>query len=74
MVEVFKTNIQEIGEAKILSKLIEREFRHYEANFDLEDCDKILRVQNKKGLVDATNLIKLFMDFGYKVEVLPDLI
>jgi len=55
MVEVFKTNIQEICEAKILSKLIEREFRNYEANFDLEDCDKILRVQNKNGFVNAAS-------------------
>ena len=44
MVEVFKTNVpdQRIADT-IIAELLAL-FPHYRINFDLEDCDKILRV------------------------------
>jgi len=43
MVEIFKTNIERKVEAKILLSKLLLEFSDLEINFDLEDCDKILR-------------------------------
>ncbi len=44
MIEVFKTNVQEESQCQII---IEKLLEHYpngSINFDLEDCDKILRI------------------------------
>lgn len=47
MVEVFKTNVQEVARAnQIVEQLLER-FPSYRVNFDLEDCDKILRIEGE---------------------------
>lgn len=48
MVEVFKTNVQEAVAAK---QIVEQLFEHFPAyiiNFDMEDCDKILRIEGEE--------------------------
>lgn len=45
MVEVFKTNIQEIGLSELLIRQLLDHFPDSRINFDLDDCDKILRVE-----------------------------
>ena len=72
MIEVFKTDVTEAEHARILLKEIERQFSGYEVNFDLDDCDRILRVKSHTGTVDTSALIELVRGFGYTVEVLPD--
>jgi len=72
MVEVLKTNVQEHGQAKKLIRQIHRNFQNYQANFDLEDCDKILRVACYTDFIQATQLIDYLKILGYKAEVLMD--
>src|SRR6478609_6922826 len=43
-VEVFKTNVADPERAKWLVDQIERNFTNCKVNFDLDDCDRILRV------------------------------
>lgn len=45
MIEVFSTNVQESPEADKLVGLLRRHFPNSRINFDLDDCDKILRVE-----------------------------
>ena len=45
MIEVFKTNVQEFSEAQKLVALLLRHFPDSKINFDLDDCDKVLRVE-----------------------------
>ena len=45
MVEIFKTNVQQNSQAKKLVALLCRHFPESKINFDLEDCDRILRVE-----------------------------
>jgi len=71
MVEVFKTNVEDHQQAKILLEQIHKVFTGYKANFDLGDCDKILRVQSTVK-VQITDLISLLKDFGSAAQVLPD--
>ena len=71
MVEVFKTNVNDSDHATMLIDQIHKNFIDYEANFDLGDCDKILRVRGA-GLVQSSLLINLLKDFGFDAEVLPD--
>ena len=72
MVEVFKTDVKEPGHASMLLDQIHKNFIGYKANFDLQDCDNILRVEYTSGVVQASFLIDFLKDFGFKAEVLPD--
>jgi hypothetical protein len=45
MVEVFKTNVLEMHKAKEIIQLLAEHFPECKINFDLKDCDKILRVE-----------------------------
>jgi hypothetical protein len=45
MVEVFKTNVHEFSEAQKLLALLRRHLPGAKVNFDLDDCDKVLRVE-----------------------------
>ncbi len=72
MVEVFKTNVDNRDHAQWLVALIHKRFPHYQANFDLEDCDKILRVKSLKDIICPASLISVLKDLGFYAEVLPD--
>jgi hypothetical protein len=72
MVEVFKTNVSNPKQAKMLLDQIHKVFNSYTANFDLEDCDKILRVKSGWGFIEHARLIALLKTFGFHAEVLPD--
>jgi hypothetical protein len=72
MIEVFKTDVDDSKYADILVEHIQRIFQGYEANFDLQDCDKILRVKNVCGMVNSDRLIQVLNKFGFHAEVLQD--
>ncbi|MBN9386176.1 MAG: hypothetical protein J0H74_35790 [Chitinophagaceae bacterium] len=72
MVEVFKTNVIHRMQALALIEQIHRTFTGYRANFDLDDCDRILRVASVTGSVETRRLIQLMEERGFKAEVLPD--
>ena len=68
MIEVFKTNVQEMEQSKmIVVKLLEH-FPNSIINFDLEDCDKILRVHALS--FSNSQIIDLLDSYGYTCEVL----
>jgi hypothetical protein len=71
MIEVFKTNVENHDQAIMLLDRIHQAFADYKANFDLQDCDKILRVKSSAH-VQADCLINVLKDFGFHAEVLPD--
>lgn len=47
MVEVFKTNVQELDHAEELKALLAAHFPGSKINFDLDDCDKVLRIEGE---------------------------
>ncbi len=68
MVEVFKTNVQEMEQSKmIVVKLLEH-FPNSIINFDLEDCDKILRIHSSS--ISNNKIIDLLNLHGFHCEVL----
>lgn len=68
MVEVFKTNVRSTREAKrIIQKLVE-EFPAHKINFDLSDCDRILRIQGNDIL--ERKIISIVTSLNYNCEVL----
>lgn len=72
MVEVFKTNVSSRDQANRLLAQIHDTFSHYSANFDLWDCDQVLRVKSKHGDIQPLPLILLLKEAGFSAEVLPD--
>lgn len=72
MIEVFKTNVNTRKKANLLLEQIHSQFAAYQANFDLDDCDRILRIKSTNGCVEPSRLIHLLQDFGVAAEVLAD--
>jgi hypothetical protein len=72
MVEVFKTNITDGDHANMLISRIQTTFFDFKANFDLDDCDKILRVTCETGAIHAVLVIEFLKSFNCFAEVLPD--
>ena len=68
MIEVFTTNVQEPAEAKQVVALLKRHFPESKINFDLDDCDKILRVEGKNFNTDA--VILLVKETGFACTIL----
>jgi len=72
MAEVFRTNIEDRNHANMLIDQIHKTFIHYKANFDLEDCDNILRVECMRGQIESTKLILHLKKYGCNAEILQD--
>ncbi|MEQ9100759.1 MAG: hypothetical protein RIF36_22385 [Imperialibacter sp.] len=72
MVEVFKTTVDNHVQAFKLSEAIHRAFPGCRANFDLDDCDRILRVESHGSRVNACAVIHLIISHGCFAEVLKD--
>jgi hypothetical protein len=72
MVEVFKTNVIHAEDAEKIIDLIHNIFSNYKANFALEDCDHILRVQCRDGFVSPAQIISIVAQNGFEAIILPD--
>ena len=68
MVEVFKTNVQHRELAEQLASILRGRLAFCKINFDLEDCDKILRVEGKQVCVEI--IIEILSTHGLQCEVL----
>lgn len=68
MVEVFKTNVRNIREAKVIVQKLAEEFPSHKINFDLSDCDRILRVQGNTIL--ERKIIGIVTSLNYNCEIL----
>lgn len=68
MIEVFKTNVQEIEQSKMIVEKLLEHFPNSAINFDLEDCDKILRIHSLS--ISKKRIIKLLNAHGFDCEVL----
>jgi hypothetical protein len=68
MVEVFKTNVEETSQASELIRLLEQHFPGNRINLDLDDCDKILRVQGEH--LDPGQIQDVVKAYGYHCAIL----
>lgn len=59
MIHVFKTSVKNKAQIKKLKPVLNLNFQDIKWNFDLEDCDKILRIESKKNITKKViNLLK----------------
>jgi hypothetical protein len=68
MVEVFKTNVQKKTQSKMLLSILSEAFPSFKINFDLSDCDKVLRVEGDN--MEALPIIILVKEYGFTCEIL----
>lgn len=68
MIEVFKTNICEIEKSDIIFRKLHKHFPENKINFDLDDCDKILRVEGANIL--SEKIIAILKEEGHLCEIL----
>jgi len=62
MVEVFKTDVQKKAKSKMLLRILSEAFPSFKINFDLSDCDKVLRVEGDN--MEALPIMILVKEYG----------
>lgn len=72
MVEVFKTSVIRENQAALVLDRIHAKFNQCKANFDLEDCDHILRVEYPENIQDPKAIMEVVRSLGFEAEILPD--
>ncbi len=68
VVEVFKTSVKRKEDAARITRLLNEYFPHHAINFDLEDCDKILRVEGMD--LNHTFIKNAVGQLGFSCEIL----
>lgn len=68
MVEVFKTDVAEPEEAQLLANALLARFPNSRPSFDLEDCDRVLRIEG--GMLCTNTIINIINQFGYDCHIL----
>ena len=68
MVEVFKTNVHEVSIAEKLIALLGMHFPGTKINFDMHDCDKILRLEGEN--VKPEHVISIVIEHGFNCNIL----
>jgi hypothetical protein len=73
-VGIFKTSVEDHQQAALLLILIQTAFPGSFANFDLEDCDHVLRVHSPREQISPDQLIQLFLQHGFYAAELEDVV
>ena len=68
MIEVFKTNVQKKAQSKMLHCILFDAFPSLKINFDLSDCDRVLRVEGEN--ITALRIMILVKEHGFNCEIL----
>ena len=68
MVEVFKTNVQQKVQSRMLLDTLAQAFPSFKINFDLTDCDNVLRVEGDQ--IESSRIVILLKENGFACEVL----
>ena len=71
VVQVFKTDVANQMIAASIILYLNQYFAHCRINFDLDDCDKVLRIENSQAPLDEVEIRSLIAGCGYHCEPLP---
>ncbi len=69
-VEVFKTNVARVSQAHALAQLLTQQLPGCKISFDLDDCDRILRVEGNGCPPEL--VIELVQENGFFCQVLEE--
>ena len=69
-VQVFKTDVQDHLVARHIILFLQTVFSRCRINFDLDDCDKILRIESQQQPVEEGQIQLLVAGWGHRCEPL----
>jgi hypothetical protein len=72
MIEIFKTNVKNKRLASRVLKTLHANLPGYLFNFDLEDCDRILRAQSRGITIETSRIIGIAKDCRIEICVFED--
>jgi hypothetical protein len=72
MVEIFKTNVKNKQLANKVLKALQYSLPGCCFNFDLDDCDRILRAQSEGGLIEINMIIQIVEEHRIGITLLED--
>lgn len=72
MIEIFKTNVQSTKDAQLILKDCSDFFPEWKIGFDLEDCDKILKIDSGNEKIVIEQIQSIINKFGYTAEPLTN--
>jgi len=67
MVEIFKTDVYDVMQAEQIVSLLNQHFPAFMINFDLHDCDKILRVKGES--IPVNEIVDIVSSNGFHCSV-----
>ena len=65
IVKVFKTDVQDPFSALFVIQVLQEALSHCRINFDLDDCDRVLRVESHIGSIEETQIQLLVARCGH---------
>lgn len=69
MVEIFKTNVHATSTAEKIIAILNQHFPGFRINFDLEDCDRILRIEGYA--LEIQKIKSIVNEKGFLCEPIP---
>ena len=72
MVEIFRTNVKNKRLAGKVLKVLQAHLPAFNFNFDLDDCDRILRVQSNECPVECIKIIQIVKDHAVEISLFED--
>lgn len=72
IVQIFKTDVQDQKDAKRIILFLHQNYSHCKVNFDLDDCDKILRIESQLESVKESTVQLVVAGYGYNCEPLQE--
>jgi len=70
IVQIFKTNVQDHATATQIVRFLQSHFFDSRINFDLDDCDNILRIESRDTTITDTEIQNLITKCGHLCEPL----
>jgi len=72
VVEIFKTNVSDAFEANIVIRELRGHFPLCKITFDLDDCDRILRIEGREFDINITAILEIVKAYHYDIELILD--
>lgn len=71
-VEIFTTDVQEMTLAKKVLAMLGKKHPDYQVNFDIEDEDRILRVESATTQINSVEIESLLEGIGVSCKIFMD--
>lgn len=69
-IEIFRTNVSDSNDASFIIAMLAQQQPGCMINFDLDDCDHILRIESISEKIDIQSVIEILNKNHFKCEVL----